>query len=189
MSLALKCVTQWVWICVDMSETPSDNYQWPALVTPHWSPHIITKFNIVRTTLYYITEHVVLLVDTLQCPRWNNHVILVTRHVLFCSSILSIFLWHNNFSHVSGQTMTNTIIIERDPREYLLHRQSSNSHNYIMQHIGVPSGKSKDHLYSYPVTDITFDNLVTSILYPSVQMSCGANELVTVILWHMMKYR
>ena len=80
------------------------------------------------------------------------------------------------------QTMTNTIIIERDPREYLLHRRSSNSHNYIMQHIGVPSGKSKDHLYSYPVTDITFDNLATSILYPSIHMSCGANDLVTVIL-------
>ena len=172
MSLALKCVTPWVRICVDISGTPSDNYQWPALVTPHWSPHIITKFNIVKTTLYYITEHVVLLVDTLQCPRWNNHVILVTRHVLFCSSILSMFLWHNNFSHVSGQTMTNTTMHEWGPRVYL-HRRSSNSHNYIIQHNGVLSGKSKDHLSSYPVTDITFDNLATSISYPCVHMSCG----------------
>ena len=94
--LTLKCVTRRVRICVDMSGTLSDNYQWSALVTPHWSPHIIMKFNIVRTTLYYITELGLLLVDTLHSPRWNNYVILVTRHVLFCSSILSMFLWHNN---------------------------------------------------------------------------------------------
>ena len=95
--LTLKCVTRRVRICVDMPGTHSDNYQWSALVTPHWSPHIITKFNIVRTTLYYITEHVVLLVDTLHCPRWNNYVILVSRHVLsFTHSASSMFLWHNN---------------------------------------------------------------------------------------------
>ena len=45
--------------------------------------------------------------------------------------------------------MTNTII-ERDPRVYR---------------------KNNDHLYSYPVTDITFDNLAMSISYPCVHIT------------------
>ena len=77
--------------------------------------------------------------------------------------------------------MTNNIIIERDPRVYLsiagVAIPTTTSCNTSEYH-----PKNSDHLYSYPVTDITFDNLATSILYPSVHMSCGANDLVTVIL-------
>ena len=77
--------------------------------------------------------------------------------------------------------MTNIIIIERDPRVYLsivgVAIPTTTSCNISEYH-----SKSRDHLYSYLVTDITFVNLPTSILYPSVHMSCGAYEVVTVIL-------
>ena len=75
-------------------------------------------------------------------------------------------------SHISGQTMTNTMMHEWSPRVYLSIVGVA-IHNYIMQHNGVLSGKSKDHIYSYPVMDIMLDNLATSILYPFVHMSCG----------------
>ena len=77
--------------------------------------------------------------------------------------------------------MTNTIIIERDPRVYLSIARVAIPTTTSWTHRGIIR-KSRDYLYSYPVTDITFDNIATSILYPSVHMSCGANELVTVII-------
>ena len=84
--------------------------------------------------------------------------------------------------------MTNTIIIERDPRVYLSIAGVAIPTTTLCN-ISEYHPEEQDYLYSYPVMDITFDNLATSILYPNVHMSCGANELVTVILIHMMKYR
>ena len=68
MAQALKCVTQWVRICVDMFGTPSDNYQCntrDAALIPTHNHEVLYHEN----HLYYLSEHVVLLIDTLHCPR------------------------------------------------------------------------------------------------------------------------
>ena len=82
-----------------------------------------TKIFIVWTFQYYLTTyaalHVALLLDTLHCPRWNNYVILVSRYVLFYSfRIIDVPLTYQ-LSHMSSQTMTNTMMHEWGPRVYL----------------------------------------------------------------------
>ena len=81
--MTLKCVTLWVRISTDMSGTPSatmtDDDAW--IIAP--VPVNITKY--IVWTSYYLSLLVALLHDTLEHPRWNCYVILVTRCVLLYS--------------------------------------------------------------------------------------------------------
>ena len=85
-----------------------------------------TKIFIVWTFPYYLTTYaalhvallVVLVVDTLHSPRWNNYVILVSRHVLFYSSASSMFPWLNNLVTCPARRW-RTPWCMRGPRVYL----------------------------------------------------------------------
>ena len=124
-------------------------------------------------TSYYITLLVALLLDTLQHPRWNCYVILVTRCVLLYSYRNVDVPVTNNLVTCPARRWRTSRCMSGRPRVYLSHRRSSNSRNYSIQNIGILSGKHEGHLYNYSCHRATFEDLVTSISYPSLYKSCG----------------
>ena len=119
MLLNLKCVTLWVRIYVDMSGTPSTTMIISGTLMHIMIPTHITNIFIVRTTR--ITN-----IHLSHCfsIRYNarGETFLVTRHVLFYSFRIPMFLYDHHHDQVSGRTMTNTVIPER-AQSVSLHRQ------------------------------------------------------------------
>src|SRR5664279_1026867 len=111
MLLNLKCVTLWVRIHVDMSGTPSTTMIISGTLMHIMTPTHITKIFIVRTSC--ITDiHLSHCFSILYNAR-SETLLLVTRHVLFYSFCIPVFLYDHLHDQVSGQTMTNTVIPER----------------------------------------------------------------------------
>ena len=103
-------------------------------------------------TSYYLSLLIALLHDTLQHPRWNWYVILVTRCVLLYSYRNVDVPVTNNLVTCPARRWRTSRCMSGIPRVYLSIVGVAISHNYSIQNIGILSGKHEGHLYDHPVT-------------------------------------